>query len=106
MVTDGLLQHLTIPWDLLCQMMVELGCLGESLKALDSRAARAKEGSWVQLALHMTRKRKHGVWGWGDSSVSKVMPSIECIPNTNVKRKKGEMLGRAREALAADPTGS
>lgn len=73
MATDGLLRHLTIPWNLLCQVTAELGCPGESLKALDSRAARAKEGIWVQLALHMTRKKEHGVWGLGDSSVSKVL---------------------------------
>lgn len=64
MATAGLLRHLTIPWNLLCQVMAELGCLGESLKALVSRAARAKEGIWVQLALHMTRKKKK-VWCLG-----------------------------------------
>lgn len=61
--TGRLLRLLTISWNLLCQVMAELGCPGESLKALDSRAARAKESIWVQLALHMTRKKKHGVWG-------------------------------------------
>lgn len=71
MVTEGLLGHLTIPWKLICQVMAVLGCLGESLKARDSRAARAKETIWVQLALHRTRKKKHSVWVWGDSSVSK-----------------------------------
>lgn len=60
----GALRHLTIPWNLLCQVMAKLSFPGESLKALDSRAARAKEGVWVQLARHMTRK-KHGVWDWG-----------------------------------------
>lgn len=65
MATAGLLKHLTIPWNLLCQVMAELGCPGESLKALDSRAARAKEGIWVQLALHMTRGKKAWCLGLG-----------------------------------------
>lgn len=85
MVTERLLRQLTVPWKLLCQVMAVLGCLGESLKARDSGAARAKEGIWVQLALHGTRK-KHGVWDWGESSVSKVpacqapSPSLTPMP--------------------------
>ena len=64
MVTEGLLRHLTIPWKPLCQVMAVLGCAcpsGGVPESQDSGAARAKEGIWVQLALHKPRKR-HGVW--------------------------------------------
>lgn len=73
LATDGLPGCLTVPWNLLCQVMAELGCPGESLKALDSRAVRAGEGIWVQLALHMTRKKRMVSGGWEESSVSRVL---------------------------------
>lgn len=105
MATAGLLKHLTIPWNLLCQVMAELGCPGESLKALVSRAARAKEGIWVQLALHMTRKKKSMVSGAGEIAQSvKCLPGIQPIPNT-ISNKEGGWagLGKQLQQIPEDP---
>lgn len=64
------------------------GCAWPSGRAPESqasRAARAKEGIWVQLALHKPRK-KYGIWAGEMTQSVKSLPSPESIPNTKARQ--------------------